>query len=158
MKSVTDEWWIKMRNNTWWIIEQLGEVDIYTLVEWEYVITYALDYLKGIIHFKTTEHIVGFFVYVAQTYTSMVLYLKGIYLALNSWRQGQDEDEWIIPKLQGDAANLLDEQLPNIVKFVTQLKYNIVALMEFTTKDDPPDVPDQVINSVVIYLVGDALG
>ena len=39
---------------------------------------------NGEIPFKQSEHIVGFLVYVSQTYTCMVPYLKGIYLTLNS--------------------------------------------------------------------------
>ena len=38
----------------------------------------------GMIPFKTLERVIGFLVYVAQTYTSMVQYFKGIYLTLNS--------------------------------------------------------------------------
>ena len=47
---------------------------------------------KGMFHFKITERIMDFLVYDAQTYTSIVPYLKGIYLMLNSWKYGRDEE------------------------------------------------------------------
>jgi len=49
----------------------------------------------------------GFLVYLSQTYTSMVPYLKGIHLTwLDSWREGRDDDAW---KLRANARRKLDE-------------------------------------------------
>jgi hypothetical protein len=36
----------------------------------------------------------GFLVYVAQAFPSLVPYLKGIHLTLDSWRSGRNEDGW----------------------------------------------------------------
>ena len=33
--------------------------------------------------------------YVAQTYTLLFTYLKGIYLTLNVWRIGRDKEVWM---------------------------------------------------------------
>jgi hypothetical protein len=49
----------------------------------------------GLLHYKTTKQLIGFIVYVAQTYTALVPYLKGIYLTLNLWRKGRDAEEWM---------------------------------------------------------------
>lgn len=40
---------------------------------------------KNLINFKIIKKFIGFMVYVAQTYTSLVHYLKGFYLTPNSW-------------------------------------------------------------------------
>ena len=53
---------------------------------------------ENLIHFKTTEKFIRFLVYVAQTYTSLVPYLKEIYLTLNSWRNGRDAEGWGTPE------------------------------------------------------------
>ena len=38
----------------------------------------------------------GFLVYVTQAYPSIVPYLKGIYLSLETWRGGRDAEGWKI--------------------------------------------------------------
>ena len=53
-------------------------LDEYTSTEREGVSIDITGCPLGMINFKSTEQIVGFLVYVAQTYTSMVPYLKGI--------------------------------------------------------------------------------
>ena len=91
-KSVTQEHWIKTIKNVQWIGKQTG------VINW-----FAPDLFGGLnkeldssggenIHCKTTESLVGFIVYVFQTYESMVPYLKGIYFTFNSWRKGGDND------------------------------------------------------------------
>ena len=52
---------------------------------------------SGHIHFKTTELISGFIVYVAQTHPALMPYMKGIYLTLNSWHPQRDEEGWKNP-------------------------------------------------------------
>ena len=64
-------------------------LDEYMSTEWEYILMENVSHPKGIIHFKTTEQIVGFLVNVVQTYTAMDLYLTEIYLTLNSWKYGK---------------------------------------------------------------------
>jgi hypothetical protein len=46
----------------------------------------------GYILHKKMESIWGFLVYVARTYSTMVPYLKGIHLTLDSWRDGRGLD------------------------------------------------------------------
>ena len=96
---------------------------------------------EGEIPFKQLERIVGFLVYVSQTYTCMVPYLKGIYLTLNSWRNGCDKDGWVIPKQLRDEMEELDGLPPPFVQCVTRLKYDVEALMFLTCRSDPPEVP-----------------
>ena len=137
MNRVTKERWAKMRDKIWWIAKQVDLVDEYMPVEREDISMESADYPERIIHFKTTERIMGFLVYVAQTYTVMVLYLKGIYLTLNLWKCGQDIEGWTILKLEQDNAELYDKQPPKFVKCVPWLKYDIAALIELTAKEDP---------------------
>jgi len=60
---------------------------------------------KAAMDYKTLESYRGFLIYVAQTYTTLVPYLKGIHLTLDSWRPNQDDDGWKI-------TNTLEESLP----------------------------------------------
>ena len=66
--------------------------------ELDKAVQFKSDPPKGHIHFKTAESIVGFLVYVAMTYSSLMPYLKGLYLSLNSWRKNRDNEGW---KLSG---------------------------------------------------------
>lgn len=43
---------------------------------------------------KELERKRGFLIHIARTYPDLVLYLKGIYHTLDSWRGGRDEDGW----------------------------------------------------------------
>ena len=76
------------------------------------------DCPDGQIPFKQLERIVGFLVYVSQTYTCMVPYLKGIYLTLNSWQHGCDKEGWVIPKQLWDEMEEMDGTPPLFVKCV----------------------------------------
>jgi hypothetical protein len=49
----------------------------------------------GMLGHKALERKRGFLIYVTRTYISMVPYLKGIHLTLDSWRKGRDEDGWM---------------------------------------------------------------
>lgn len=53
---------------------------------------------RDVIHYETTESVVGFLVYVSQTCMMIVPYLKGIYLTLNLWRKGQNKNGWMTKK------------------------------------------------------------
>ena len=65
-------------------------------------------------------------------YTCMVPYMKGIYLALNSWQHDCDKDGWVIPKQLRDEMEEMDGMPPPLVKCVTCLKYDVEALMLLT--------------------------
>ena len=83
-KSVTKERWTKVQHKIRWIASQVGLIDQYSATVDEKILPSEKAPRKGMIHFKTLEKFVGFLVYVAQTYTTFVPYLKGLYLTLNS--------------------------------------------------------------------------
>ena len=103
---------------------------------------------------KDMERGRGFLVYLSRTYTSIVPYLKGIHLTIDSWRGGRDEDGW---KLRANArryAELKDNYLlhssssnstkthttdpPNTVSPVRRLFDDLTCLNEFFDIDTPP--------------------
>jgi hypothetical protein len=116
------------------------------------------------LHFKSLECNVGFIVYVEMTYMSMIPYLKGIYLTLNSWRGNRNKDGWKESNKRkrdtdpGEAISLAFESPPVWVSAATRLKLDVSALMELTHLEDPPDVPIQAVVPNKTYLVGDASG
>ena len=91
-------------------------MDEYTPMDDEGATKECADYPAGKILFKNLECIVGFLFYVSKTYTCIVLYLKGIYLTLNSWRHGQNKTGWKILKEHQDDAEALDGLPPRFVK------------------------------------------
>ena len=48
--------------------------------------------LRSVLNHKQLERDRGFLVYLSRTYRSMIPYLKGIHLSLDSWREGRDVD------------------------------------------------------------------
>ena len=113
-------------------------VDEYTSINEEGTTEGRTNCPDGEIPFKDLERVVGFLVYVSQTYTCMVPYLKGIYLTLNSWRAGQDAMGWKIPKQQRDEAQARDGPAPKFVKCVARLACDVDALMVLTRRPVPP--------------------
>ena len=101
-KSVTDERRRKTQEKIRWLGKQVGLTD-------EFMESLDQVAIAGdrpgvdVIHYKTTESVVGFLVYVSQTYTMMVSYLKGVYLTLNLWRKGQDKNGWMTKKARTEA-------------------------------------------------------
>ena len=96
-KGVTKERWEKVKSKIRWIAGEIGLRDEFTPVSFGDMAKASNEdggTPEGKLHFKTTKLCVGFLVYVPMTYTSMVPYLKGIYLSLNSWRQGRNIDGW----------------------------------------------------------------
>ena len=92
---VTQERWCKLRTKIRWIAKQLGHVDSFTPPLFTDISVKFDSKSKDSIHFKTTEKLVGFIVYVCQTYKSLMPYLKEIYLTLNSWRHYRDAKGWL---------------------------------------------------------------
>ena len=77
-KGVTEERWKKLRTKVWWLARHAGlEVDTEDH-ELDNVMPLRVSQPVDCIHYKTTESIVGFLVYVAMTYRSLMPYLKGI--------------------------------------------------------------------------------
>ena len=171
-KGVTKERWEKVKLKVRWIADQMGLSDSFSPDDYG-----AMNDRRdesgtcpsGSIHYKTTESYVGFLVYVSMTYTSMVPYLKGIYLTLNSWREGRDAEGWADEEMkwQVDEAGDKNRVAPNFLsnkghpvwsKAVPRLKDDLRALMRLTSHEDPPMLPVRPTNSEACYVVGDASG
>jgi len=126
---------------------------------------------------KQMEQGRGFLVYLSRTYTSMVPYLKGIHLTLDSWREGRDDDGW---KLKANARRKLDDmdeesskalntsfvvkdqkemkfKAPKFVKGVPRLSHDLLVLTNFFDVDKAPwrFVRGKTVH-VVRYGFGDA--
>ena len=114
----------------------------------------------GKINFKTTERFVGFLVYVSQTYTSFVPYLKDMHLTLNSWCLGRDTNGWPLMEYKRDGDGIHHEDLtpPLWVNMVPQFKLDMHALLVLTCYKDPPEIPVRSKSKNATYIVGNALG
>ena len=171
-KGVTKERWEKVKLKVRWIADQIGLSDSFSPVDYGDLNDRrdeSGECPQGCIHYKTMESFVGFLVYVSMTYTSMVPYLKGIYLTLNSWREGRDREGWP----DASRKRLFDEGIdknrvapdlrpkkghPVWSKTVPRLKDDLLALMRLTSYEDPPLIPVRPTNSEACYVVGDASG
>jgi len=112
----------------------------------------------GMLEHKHLEQGRGFLVYLSRTYTTIVPYLKGIHLTLDSWRQGRDEDGWKL-KLNGrrlfedddirsahlessdrntTRSNNSNSKAPTFVLSVPRLKNDLQALQLFFKPEKPP--------------------
>jgi hypothetical protein len=56
---------------------------------------------------KTLKRYRGFLVYISRTYPSLVPYLKGIHLALDSWRPNRNQEGWRVNTLDLDGLGCL---------------------------------------------------
>ena len=160
-KSVTQERWEKIRRKIRWLGHEAGLSDAFTSTDPEKVDLDTSAKRDGTIHFKTTERLVGFVVYAAQTFTAFVPYLKGIYLTLNSWRKGRDQNGWMTPEgLRAARMGLKepDGEHPEWVRMVPRFKLDLEALMTLTAYDAPPDIPIRASHDRALYIVGDASG
>ena len=115
---------------------------------------------------KELEKIRGFLVYVSLTFQSMVPYLKGIHLTLESWRPDQNEEGWRLSPKERDAL-FTDETLkavsqgpaPAQVKKARRFNDDVQALLHLTAGDSPPRLlarPRK--HSQVVIIFGDASG
>lgn len=120
---------------------------------------------------KPLEQGRGFLVYLSRTYTSIVPYLKGIHLSLDSWRDGRDRDGW---KVRMNARRINDEdplevdslqhgafsvkgklktdipKPPKFIMAVPRLHNDLKALHSFFDSDTPPW---RFVRGKTIYLV-----
>lgn len=73
------------------------------------------------------------------TYSSLMPYLKGLYLSLNSWRRNRDDEGW---KLLGKRKTLEKEDSesnpPVWVETVSRLPDDLEALMRLTSATQAP--------------------
>jgi len=127
MKSVLRDCWSKTQEKVQWIAKYLNLVDEYTSINEEGTTEGRPNCPDGEIPFKDLERVVGFLVYVSKTYTYMVPYLKGIYLTLNSWREGRDKMGWKILKQQRDEAQALDGPAPSLLNVL--LAWNAMLML-----------------------------
>ena len=102
-KAVTQERWEKVQSKIRWIAKEIGVEEKFTPTEFKDIYEEFSSKVKGKIHFKTTDRLVGFIVYVCQTYDQLKPYLKGIYLTLNKWRNGRDEEGWLTDEAKRQA-------------------------------------------------------
>jgi hypothetical protein len=118
------------------------------------------------IHHKTLERIRGFLIYVARTYPSMVPFLKGVHLTLDSWRPGRDADGWRFTLAQlrsheddADGTYTYSTHAPEFVTPSYRLEDDINTLQRMTASASPPRrfVRSRLILSVC-YGFGDASG
>jgi hypothetical protein len=79
-KGVTKERWTKLQAKIRWIGKQLDLSDTFSKESDQEMGKNTIASGGSGLHFKSLECNVGFIVYVAMTYTSMIPYLKGIYL------------------------------------------------------------------------------
>ena len=59
------------------------------------------------------ERDVGFLVHLSRTFLSMFPYLKGLYLSLNTWQKGRNEEGWKLTMAEWRAALDVDDDLPS---------------------------------------------
>ena len=130
---------------------------------------------------KELERGVGFLVHLSRSFPCIMPYLKGIYLTMESWRVGRDEDGWKlstkgwIEALAGEFEDGMKDMSLNEgkafykerkqgpvkeeVKVVPRLKGDLIALQDLFSSVTPPRrlVRGKAI-SEFIYGFGDASG
>jgi hypothetical protein len=139
-KMVTQERWVKTQKKLDWIHQAAkgkrgGDI--------------AAECPQDKIPHKTLESIRGFLVYVARTYTTLVPYLKGIHLTLDSWRANRGDDSWPIDDDGWQLANTIDDRIedgiarqgglepPKFVKAAARLSDDLKMLRTLTETKEP---------------------
>jgi len=114
---------------------------------------------------KTLEQQRGFLVYITWTYPSLVPFLRGIHLTLDSWRPGRDLEGWRSHVQVTAHFDLPQPELssstspPSHVRPVPRLHGDVAALLSFFTLPVPPRRVVRAASMVVaIYGFGDASG
>ena len=162
-KSVSQEKWDKARE----IVKSL-------LKECE-----AANDGRPMLNRKDLERSTGFMNHLAMTFEDVIPFLKGLYLTLNSWRPGRDQDDWKMSAKkwkiflgsqrdvdskgdQGEDASLGmgdDPEAPISVRGSTRLTSDVGALWEIMSPDIVPRVSIRARSIVsVVYGFGDASG
>ncbi|KAL7578374.1 hypothetical protein ACA910_012776 [Epithemia clementina (nom. ined.)] len=150
-KMVSAEWWTKTKSH------------VETLTKWA-------DQPK--INRKALEQIIGFLVYVTQTYCLLTPYLKGLHLTLESWRADRDEDGWqmtatesaLLCKDKGDDLSHLSahdlDTIPQVqVCPVPRFVDDVRALATLTAMANLPRIQVRPAGaSVAALMFGDASG
>eukprot|EP00978_Attheya_sp_CCMP212_P016480 scaffold43205_cov34-Attheya_sp.AAC.2 len=152
---VSQEKWDKTRAKVRWIRDALGR--------------------KEGVDRKELERIRGFLVYVSRTYpNSIVPFLKGIHLLLDSWRDNRNDEGWKLTSAEMRAAvedgrfesveHRVPDDLPKRVfeKDAPRVKGDVETLCRLTESPEP-EPPRRLIRSdnkvaMVRYGFGDASG
>ena len=72
----------------------------------------------------------GFLIYITRrTYTTMIPYLKGLYLTIDSWQPNRDADGWKLPAAPGAMWSVDDtpKEAPAMVRAVGRLERDLRA-------------------------------
>jgi hypothetical protein len=106
------------------------------------------EYSAGGLNHKQLERRRGFLVYMAHAYPSLVTYLKGIHLTLDSWRLGRNQDGWKRTRANmeylrrngcpEEMMKALSDEAPRLVMPVPHLEQDLKALLALTDPLVPP--------------------
>ena len=145
-KTVSQERWDKTRNH------------IASLREW--------SKSEKEIDRKEQEKIRGFLVYVSLTYQSLVPYLKGVHLTLESWRPDRDEEGWRLKSKErnellndDEVRKIVQGPAPKTVRKARRFDDDVRAMSALTASEQPPKLlarPKKGASVVIIF--GDASG
>ncbi|KAL7579129.1 hypothetical protein ACA910_019156 [Epithemia clementina (nom. ined.)] len=151
-KLVSNERWYKVKTY------------IATLIEWSQDERVAR---------KPLEKIQGFLVYVTLMYSTMLPYLKGLHLTLESWREDRDEDGWKMTPRERALVNRGDDEArdvvggnynpnlktPDMVVPAPRFKDDVRVLFELTKASHPPRILVRLTGQAIAALMfGDASG
>jgi hypothetical protein len=108
---------------------------------------------------KKLESARGFLVYVGRTYTTMLPYLKGVHLSIDSWWAHQDNEGWQIKENGGSPLEEEPETTPSQVEAVPRVARDLEALEKLTVAEEPPEIRVcPVTTTSVAFMYGDASG
>ena len=119
---------------------------------------------EGRIAFRQLRKDTGFLMYVAQTYSAMVPYLKGFYLTLYGWRSDRGDDGWklnaqlLAHQAEQEGEDHIDEsEAPEMVEPATRLVDDLEALGVLMKDDVPVELPVRPTATARVYVgFGDA--
>ena len=123
---------------------------------------------------KDMEQKTGFLVHLAMAYPLIVPFLRGLYLEMNSWRPGRNQDGWKLSKRAYNAylndslregsdkfssGSYKEENAPIKVKAVFRLFKQLEALYLLFGDNEPAlRLIRGTVNVEVIYIFGGASG
>ena len=115
----------------------------------------------GYLIHKVVEKYVGYLVHISATYDAIFPYLRGLYMTMNRWRPGRDEDGWrdlMWFRLFRERRKPQHEKPPKWVECYPRVKDDMSILMDFFSSESPPKIPIRPLGYATFYIVGDASG
>ncbi|KAL7557316.1 hypothetical protein ACA910_022411 [Epithemia clementina (nom. ined.)] len=105
---------------------------------------------------KLLEQVAGFLKHVVRAFTTIHIYLNGIYATMNVWQPDRDEEGWKIGEVKIGHNSLNPER----VRPGKRLAFDIAALEGLTAAEDSPDryLRPRKYNSCTRYYFADASG